>query len=279
MVIEEEVETKVAENQISFDFLNETENDVKTLTSSQNHDWVAQETLVIVVKPTQGFSCEFDLCGKKMIDWVKMATYGCKQKEITEPAEENFLETIKRESEGFEFVAVLYCDTPLLKKSTFLEIMDHFSKNRMNVLKLKRGYVFRGEFLQNAKMILSTQVSEFGDDDFFVVNNSQSASFAFTTLQNRILQYHKSHGVTLLGENTIFIDADVEIDEGTIIYPNNVIKGESVIGHCVILESGNYIYDSVVCDEAFVCQSYVEKSKIGKGACVGPFAKLVSEEV
>ena len=63
------------------------------------------------------------------------------------------------------------------------------------------------------------------------------------------------------------------------IYPNNVIKGESYIGRDVILESGNYIFDTIVCDEAFVCQSYLEKSKVEKGKVVGPFAKLINEKI
>ena len=98
-------------------------------------------------------------------------------------------------------------------------------------------------------------------------------------LNKRILDYHKERGVVFFGENTIFVDADVEIESGCVIYPNNVIKGESYIGRDVILESGNYIFDTIVCDEAFVCQSYLEKSKVEKGKVVGPFAKLINEKI
>ena len=39
-------------------------------------DWVQEETLVLIVKvQNEKFDyCNFDLCGKKMIDWVKLAT-------------------------------------------------------------------------------------------------------------------------------------------------------------------------------------------------------------
>lgn len=277
MEIDNELEIEVNENQISFDFLQNMEKE--PLQQAENYEWVADETLVVIIKAKGDISPNFDICGKKMIDWVALATSGCTQKIIEEPDEENLLQTIKDLSDGYNFVAVFYSDTPLLKKSTFLEIMDYFSKRRMNVLKLVRGYVFKTEYLQNAKMLLSTTVEEFDKEDFTIINSSKKASFAFKILNNRILNYHKERGVVFFGENTIFIDADVEIEEGCVIYPNNIIKGESYIGKNVILESGNYIFDTIVCDEAFVCQSYLEKSKVEKGKVVGPFAKLINQKI
>ena len=277
MEIDNELEIEVSENQISFDFLQDMNKE--PLQQAENYDWVAEETLVVLVRAKGEISPNFDICGKKMIDWVALAASGCAQKIIEEPEEENLLETVRNLAEGYNFVAVLYSDTPLLKKATFLEIMDYFSKRRMNVLKLVRGYVFRAEYLQNAKMLLSSTVEEFDKEDFTLINSSKKVSFAFKILNRRILNYHKENGVIFFGENTIFIDADVEIEAGCVIYPNNIIKGESYIGKNVILESGNYIFDTIVCDEAFVCQSYLEKSKVEKGKVIGPFAKLINQKV
>lgn len=277
MEIDNELEIEVSENQISFDFLQDMNKE--PLQQAENYDWVAEETLVVLVKAKGEISPNFDICGKKMIDWVALAASGCAQKIIEEPEEENLLETVRNLAEGYNFVAVLYSDTPLLKKTTFLEIMDYFSKRRMNVLKLVRGYVFRAEYLQNAKMLLSSTVEEFDKEDFTLINSSKKVSFAFKILNRRILNYHKENGVIFFGENTTFIDADVEIEAGCVIYPNNIIKGESYIGKNVILESGNYIFDTIVCDEAFVCQSYLEKSKVEKGKVIGPFAKLINQKV
>lgn len=269
-------EVKIEENQISFDFLNEPQ---KVVEQVENFDWVAQETLVLIVKENGFVSSNFDLCGKKLVDWVALATSGCQQKFIESVEEENLLDSIRDYAEGYNFVAVLYSDAPLLKKETFLDIMNYFSKNRMNVMKLKRGYVFKSEFLKTAKVLLSSTIENFGEEDFVVLDSAEKVSFAFKLLNNRILGYHKANGVVLLGENTIFIDADVEIEAGTVIYPNNVIKGESYIGKNVILESGNYIFDTIVCDEAFVCQSYLEKSKVEQGKVVGPFERLINQKI
>ena len=272
--MENDVELEVAEDQISFDFL--LDEKPQTLEKAESFDWIKDETLVLLVKSQNGVSPNFDICGKKMIDWVKMATSICQQKVVEDT--DDVLALARENAEGYNFVAVLYSDTPLLKNSTFCDIMNFFSRERMNVLTLERGFVVRSDYLQNAKMILSSNKTKFGDEDFLVVDDAQKLSHVFDVLQKRILDYHKQNGVVLFGENTIFIDADVEIEEGCVIYPNNVIKGESYIGKNVILESGNYILDTIVCDEAFVCQSYLEKSKISNGKVVGPFDRIINQK-
>ncbi|MBP3619303.1 MAG: hypothetical protein J6J24_01435 [Clostridia bacterium] len=277
-ILEKEIAESVEKNQISFDFLQENPK-TQTVVSAESFDWVAEETLVIIVRAEENFSAEFSICGKKMIDWVSLSCHICQTKIIEQPKEEDFLETIRNCGEGFKYVAVLYSDTPLLKKSTFLEIMKLFSSRDMNVMKLKRGFVFKAEFLKTATVILSAAVEDFGEDDFLVVDNSAKLSYAFAILNGRILSYHRQNGVVMFGENTIFIDADVEIEKGAIIYPNNIIKGESYIGKNAILESGNFIVDTIVCDEAFVCQSYLEESKVESSKVVGPFAKLINQKI
>ncbi len=273
-ILEEDVE--IAENQISFDFLKSGDTEKQT---EKNSVWKKEDTLVVVMRADEKISPNFDICGKKMLDWVTLACSGCETKVIDEVAEENLLSALLPYAEKYAYVCVLFSDTPLLKRSTFIEIMDFFVSHDLRFLRLKKGYVFKREFLQSARMLLPTQEENFGDEDFEVVDDAQKLSYAFAVLEQRILDYHKSNGVVFFGENTIFVDADVEIESGAVIYPNNVIKGESYIGKNVILESGNYIFDTIVCDEAFVCQSYLEKSKVGAGSIVGPFKKLINQEI
>ena len=85
--------------------------------------------------------------------------------------------------------------------------------------------------------------------------------------------------VVFFGENTIFVDVDVQIESGAIIYPNNVVKGESYIGKNVVLESGNCIVDSAICDGVTVCQSYMKNSVVEKKKKIGPFEKLIGVKV
>lgn len=240
-------------------------------------DWVQEETLVLIVKvQNEKFDyCNFDLCGKKMIDWVKLATSMCTQKILE--SESLILDFLKKYAGEYKQMAVLYSDTPLLQKSTFLEIMKYFSAKKMNFLPLQRGFVINSDFVDNYENVLSTPFVDFGTDDFYVVNSSKRLSNAFKILNKRIINFHKNQGVVIFSENTTFIETDVQIEEGVVIYPNNIIKGESYIGKNVVLESGNYISDTIICDNSIITQSYLEKSKVPEGKTVGPFEKLINE--
>lgn len=273
MEIEELVQ--VEENQISFDFLDTP----LTEKLPMKDKWEKTDTLVIILKPQGQISCNFDLCGRKIIDFVIMATASCQQKILDDVGQDNVLSLAKQNCENFDYVSVLYADTPLLQGTTFSHIMDEFAKSGKNVSVLERGYVFRSTYLQNAKMLLSTAVDDFAKEEFLQVNSPATLAQAFEVLNQRILDYHMSQGVIFFGKNTIFIDVDVEIEAGTIVYSNNVLKGQTYIGKNVILESGNYILDTIVCDDAFVVSSYLEKSKVEKGKIVGPFERLVNEKI
>lgn len=271
---------KIEENRINFDFLNNVE--LKT-ENEKSKIWDAGKTLVAISHTHGKVSSEFDLCGKKIIDWVRLASSCCEQV-LIDVDEDNILATLRKVVENdvyekFEYVAFLYGDTPLLQKTTFVDIMNRFANSGLNVMKLTRGFVFRADYLKTARILLETNVDNLGKEEFFVVDNAQAISIAFKILNGRILDYHKQNGVVFFGEDTIFVDADVEIEAGTVVYPNNILKGESYIGKSVILESGNYILDTIVCDECFICQSYLEKSKIESGRVVGPFAKIVNQKI
>lgn len=273
--LERETEQQI---DVNFDFLQQSQQE-RALETAKSFEWVAKETLVVLVETEHAFAEDFQLCGMKMTDWVALATSGCKHKVISFVDEDEILQVAKQYAGDFSYVAVLYNDIPLLKKQTFLDLMDYFAKRKMNVMRLERGFVFRSEYLENAQILLSGMVEKFGEEDFFVVDNAEKASHAFEVLNARIVDYHKKDGVVFFGENTIFVDVDVQIESGAIIYPNNIIKGQSYIGKNVVLESGNYIVDSAICDGAKVCQSYIKNSVVEKKKNIGPFENLTNVKV
>ena len=273
--LERETEQQI---DVNFDFLQQSQQE-RALETAKSFEWVAKETLVVLVETEHSFAEDFQLCGMKMTDWVALATSGCKHKVISFVGEDEILQVAKQYAGDFSYVAVLYNDIPLLEKQTFLDLMDYFAKRKMNVMRLERGFVFRSEYLENAQILLSGMVEKFGEEDFFVVDNAEKASHAFEVLNARIVDYHKKDGVVFFGENTIFVDVDVQIESGAIIYPNNIIKGQSYIGKNVVLESGNYIVDSAICDGAKVCQSYIKNSVVEKKKNIGPFENLTNVKV
>ena len=83
----------------------------------------------------------------------------------------------------------------------------------------------------------------------------------------------------MFGVNTIFIDADVEIDSKVIIYPNNIIKGESIISSGTLLESGNYIENSIISNDCHLIGAHIENSKIASGKNIKAGSLIVNEEI
>ena len=259
-----EIEEK-KEIDIQDEELKELVEKVQPLVSSASLEWIKDETLVLIVKTKSEFS-DVLLLGKKMVDYVSLATSVCTQKFVD--GEDKIFETLLKYASEYRQIAVFYCDTPLLQKTTFFEIMQYFASKKMNFLPLKRGFVIKSEYIENFETLLSTPLDHFGRDDFYVVNDASAMAYAYHVLSRRIIDYQKSQGVILFGENTIFIDADVQIESGVIIFPNNVIKGESVLCKGVILQSGNTIESSIICDDAEVGQCYIKNSKITDGKAV-----------
>ncbi len=273
-----ETEVEIGNMDMNLDSVMDKVNKTEPEVLASSFLWVKEETLVLIVKAkNEQFEnfYNFDICGKKMIDWVMLSTSACTQKILEN--ENMIFEALMRYAKDYKHIAVFFSDTPLLQKSTFLEIMKYFSAKKMNFLPLQRGFIINSQYVENYQNLISTPFTTFGTDDFYIVNDAKTLSYAFKVLNKRILSFHKNQGVILFGEDTIFIEADVQIEEGVIIYPNNILKGESYIGKNVVLESGNYIADTIVCDNAIVCQSYLEKSKVPEGKTVGPFEKLINE--
>lgn len=89
-----------------------------------------------------------------------------------------------------------------------------------------------------------------------------------------INEKHMKNGVTLIDPKVTYIDENVEIGEGTVIYPGNVLEGSTKIGKNCVLGPNNRIVDSTIDDEADITNSVLLECKIGSETHVGPFAYL-----
>ena len=250
---------------------------------AKNYDWISKECLVAVVKVD---NCEFssnlsqiDVCGKTILDWVLLATNGPKQVVLDDLPDFEILEKLKEVSKDKNYVFLAYSDTPFLQKATFCKIMDYFTTSNLNALALERGYVFKTEYLNNITELGSYVKKSFEIRDFEIVNNQYSFMRFFDFMTDRIRKYHKNNGVVLFEEETIFIDCDVEIESGVIIYPNNILKGQTIIGKNTILNSGNIIENSIIENDCKLTMSYVYGSKITSGRTVNPMSKIIEQEV
>ena len=116
-------------------------------------------------------------------------------------------------------------------------------------------------------------------EDTIGVNSRAQLAEAEEILRNRINNIHLDNGVTLIDPKTTYIGADVQIGKDTIIYPNNIIEGKTVIGEgCTILQNSR-IKDSIIEQGVEIQASIILDSRIGEKTTVGPFAYIRPDSV
>lgn len=168
-----------------------------------------------------------------------------------------------------EVNAGIYCfEVPALLES--LEAIG--SANRQNEFYLTDAI---GHLVKKTKKVLGCVLKD--AQEIHGVNDRQALSLAEKILQRRTNERFMANGVTLHLPETILIDpkstvaADVEIGPGTEISNSHLEKGVRVQGYCRIhdchIESGAHIKQG----------SYLEGSRVGKEAQVGPYAHLRPE--
>ena len=69
------------------------------------------------------------------------------------------------------------------------------------------------------------------------------------------------------------LDDTVVIGDSSVIYPGNVLEGETSIGKRCVLYPGSYIRDCSIGDGAQVYSSCLMHATVPAGAVIGPYAK------
>ncbi len=230
----------------------------KSIVSAKSYDWVEEETLAIIMKRPLS---NFDICGKSLIDWVALACGKMQRVVIDEVKEEDLLEVLKPFADTKKYLLVLFGDTPLLEKSTIAQALDYFASKNLSAMVLPRGYVFASSYIKTTDVIFSPVRKAFSPEQFLQVNSPNEISNVFEILSQRIRDYHKANGVVLMGEKSIFIDADVQIEAGVVIEPMNVLKGGTMIEENCVLKSGNFIVDTLVQKGTTLCGEHLVMGK------------------
>ena len=110
---------------------------------------------------------------------------------------------------------------------------------------------------------------------FLGVNNLEQLESAERILRKQKILSLREEGVRFIDSTHTYIDDDVEIGSGTIIFPNTYISGKTKIGKNVIIEMGAQIKDSIVADNAKVlAYTILEGASLHEKAHAGPFARL-----
>ena len=111
------------------------------------------------------------------------------------------------------------------------------------------------------------------------VNSRLQLSEVEVILRKRINNKHLENGVTIIDPMTTYIGDDVEIGQDTIIYPGNVLEGNTKIGRGCTLFPNSRINNSVIGENVEIQSSVILESSVGNNTTVGPFAYIRPESV
>lgn len=107
-----------------------------------------------------------------------------------------------------------------------------------------------------------------------IIKNASDTVQALHELRKRKNEALLASGVLIIDPDRTAIDPGVRIGEGTVIYPNNTITGETVIGKSCMLMPGSRIDACHIADGVTIEHSVLLESSVGEQTTVGPFAYL-----
>ena len=93
-------------------------------------------------------------------------------------------------------------------------------------------------------------------------------------LRGRILKRLMAGGVTIVDPASTFVDAEVRVGRDTVLYPQTILAGRTVIGTGCAVGPGARLYDAVLGRGVRVRDSSLEECRVGSGTTVGPYAHL-----
>ncbi len=122
------------------------------------------------------------------------------------------------------------------------------------------------------KKVAGVAVSE---DSAFGVNSQKMLALATKKLFMRKLNHLMRQGVIIIDPLTTYIEEDVHIGMGSVIYPGVYLKGKTGIGPFCAIEPHCFIADSVIHHSVLVrAGSYLEQTVVGSKTVIGPYARL-----
>ena len=197
---------------------------------------------------------KLDICGLDSLSWVKRICDDC---EVVEDVD------LKKLSD----TVVLYSDTPLVSIDTLRDVVEYMEERNIQNAELSSGYVI-GDGEKNISKITIKE------EDFIRLSDSVNYAKISKIMRERINLAFMKNGVFMTDPDTVYIDANVTIGEGTIIAPNNRLMGSTVIGKNCILESGNALTNTVIGEDVKLTAVVSIDAKVGDATTVGPYVYL-----
>ena len=114
----------------------------------------------------------------------------------------------------------------------------------------------------------------------FGINNQRELAAASSIVFENNCYKHLDKGVVIMDFKSTYIEDEVSIGAGSLLYPGVYLRGRTKIGAFCAIESNAYIFDSLIKNYVNVkAGSYIEGSVVGEKSIIGPYAHLRPESL
>lgn len=226
------------------------------------------------IKPVSEINCY----GKTVKEWAISSAGEFPCNVVEYGLSDNVVDLIKPYLKNEAITIALYCETPLIRHATLVDLVNDFIFKRQKVRRFKRGYVFDTAFLKNAESVVAPEIGQENGEDFTPITSATDLNNILQIMKRRIMAYHIMNGVQIVDVNSTYIEAEVELQAGVVIYPNNNILGKTFIEKGVILYPNNTVKDSYICENAVLKGAFIEGAKIQQNAVIEPFEKIMPKK-
>ncbi|MCL2621971.1 MAG: hypothetical protein FWD32_02960 [Firmicutes bacterium] len=234
---------------------------------------IDDDVFVIILQPNSpAFNVarpfDLDVCGRPMHTWIANAIGACPSVYVQVDETTDIMSVVQNNITDFKYTAVLYADTPLLTRQTFLSIIDYIKTKKQNVLRLIRGWVFNTSYVKNASKVYTDDITEFEQEDFITAFNFKELSKIRQIQNNRILDFWREKGVD--ANDDVRIDADVNIGGLVQLGSGVVLAGNTSLGSGVIIGRNSILENCVVGSGVKIEESSIIKdAQIGNDCYIG----------
>lgn len=108
----------------------------------------------------------------------------------------------------------------------------------------------------------------------FAVSDAATFATAYGLLRDAIVQKHLQAGALILDPARTVVEAGVSIAPGALIYPDNLLLGQTSIGPGCTLYPNNRLQNASIGQECTLESSVLLDCAVGSHSTVGPFAYL-----
>ncbi|MXZ91122.1 MAG: UDP-N-acetylglucosamine diphosphorylase/glucosamine-1-phosphate N-acetyltransferase [Chloroflexi bacterium] len=116
-------------------------------------------------------------------------------------------------------------------------------------------------------------------DEAMGVNDRLQLSAVETVLRDRVNCRWMREGVTIIDTATTYIDSEVTIAPDTVILPNTMLAGRTVIGQDCQVGPNSVVRDSIIADRCRIVASVIEGATIHSDVDIGPYSHLRPDTV